>query len=134
MILFLILIVAAFVAIIGFVFYELHTMLQVLLEKNKYKKPPNIEQYEKNNPDTPPHVLHYMAGKENTLSIIKLCLFKMYADGELLNYETVIEGIYKRLNTFSDMSTVEETSRQLDQYVKKMSSPPNELAGSNSEG
>lgn len=87
---------------------------------SEHSKPAEVEKYEKSNPGVPPHVLHYMAGKNNTLSIIKLALFKMYSDGELLNYESLMEGILRKISTFDNKEVIEHTAISLTEYINKL--------------
>lgn len=100
----------------------------------KPEKPKNVEVYEKQNPNIPPHMLHFISGQQNAWNLTRLAIYKMYIDGDLLNYESMVEGMQKRLMTFNDQKIVNSIAAQLDIYTKKLISEKTTASGDQCEG
>lgn len=96
------------------------------IDKKKPVEPvknPNVEAFERANPTIPPHLLHYIAGQKNAMELVKIALYKMYLDGELLNCESLILGMQKTLAQFSDQKLVDALVVEYEQYMKKLEAP-----------
>lgn len=89
------------------------------------KRPSNdidsIKKYEQDNPKVPPHILHFTTGQHNAIILVKLALYEMYRDNELLDYQSIIDSVSRYMKRYDDQSYVDKVSRELDSYVKNKS-------------
>ena len=88
-----------------------------LQETKSFDKKPAHIQYEESNPSVPPHVLHFLTGQKNTWILIKLALFKMYNNNELLDYNSLIKSILDNIESFTD-EKVNTIYSELEKYSR----------------
>lgn len=94
--------------------------IKITRKKPLSAKSPTVEEFEKANSTIPPHLLHYIAGHKNAIALVKIAIYKMYLDGELLNCESLIIGIHKNLEKFSDQKLVDRLVHEFESYMKKL--------------
>lgn len=92
-------------------------------------KSDQVKEYEAANPNIPPHILHHVAGQKNAWNLVKLALYKMYVDGELLNCESIIFGIDKRMSSFTDQDVVDKLVKDFEEYMRQALNPPTPSTG-----
>jgi hypothetical protein len=126
----LIVVVSVFIALIfNFVLLavkdKVKKFIHEYIDKKKPEpvKNPNVEAFERANLTIPPHLLHYIAGQKNAMALVKIALYKMYLDGELLNCESLILGMQKTLAQFSDQKLVDRLVTEYETYMKKLETP-----------
>jgi hypothetical protein len=88
-----------------------------------------VKEFEAANPNIPSHVLHYMAGQKNSWGLIKIAIYKMYLDGDLLNCESLILGIGKTMELLTDQNLVTKLSHDFDTYMIQVQNPPTPATG-----
>lgn len=92
-------------------------------------KSDTVKKFEAANPNIPPHILHYISGQKNSWNLVKVALYKMYIDGELLNCESIIFAIEKKMQTFTDQEKVDKLAKEFDDYMRQVLNPPTPSAG-----
>lgn len=104
--------------------------------KSTANKSEAVKKFEKANPNIPPHILHYIAGQKNSWGLIKIAIYKMYIDGELLNCESLVLGIGKSMEKLTDQNVVDKLSREFDDYMRQVlnSSAPVTGIGTGDQG
>ena len=103
-------------------------------KKKKPAKPKGVEEYEQKNPTIPPYILHFISGERNAWNLTRIAIYKMYLDGELLDYSSLIHGINEQLKSFTDQKLVDSLQAQLDYYIQESIAKPTLAADSGSAG
>jgi len=104
-------------------------ILKFTNKKNSSNKSDAVKEFEAANPNIPPHILHYTAGQKNSWGLIKIAIYKMYLDGDLLNCESLILGIGKTMESLTDQNLVTKLSHDFDTYMIQVLNPPTPATG-----
>lgn len=89
------------------------------IKKIKEKKSKQLQDFEDANPDIPPHVLHFISGQTNAWNLLRVVIYKMYVDGDLLNFESMIDGIFIRLMKL-EQSEYDKLNTEMQIYIEEL--------------
>jgi len=95
-------------------------------------RPESIKKIEKENPGVPPYNVHFAQGHRHAWALIRMSLFQMYMEGELLDYATLEAGILEKLKTFDNQEHASAVSKKLDEFITQLRYPKTQ-ASSESE-
>lgn len=112
--------------IILIVLFRIEARLEVKTKEQRVLYNP-VEEYEKENPTIPPHVLHFQTGHNNAQMLIRLALFRLYRNNELLDYDAMMDAINKQLIILCNQATVKATIKEINDYINEQEKLKNNL-------